>query len=131
MRKKKKKGQPSGAEMEILNILWIHGPSTVRLVNDELNKIRPLAYTTTLKTMQVMLDKGFLHRDDSQRSHLYSPAIQEGETKKMALERFLKTTFAGSTSSLVMQALGHSQPSKEELARIRSYLDQLQEGKND
>ena len=131
MRKKQKMGQPSGAEMEILNILWTHGPSTVRMVNDELNNIRPLGYTTTLKTMQVMMDKGFLRRDDSQRSHLYSPSIKENETKRMLLDRFLKTTFAGSTSSLVLQALGHHQTSKKELAKIRSYLDQIEEGKDD
>ena len=131
MRKKRKMVQPSGAEMEILNILWVHGPSTVRMVNDELSKIRTLAYTTTLKTMQVMMEKGFLKRDDSQRSHLYSPSIKENETKKVLLEKFLKTTFAGSTSSLVMQALGHSDTSKAELAEIRTYLNQLEERKDD
>lgn len=131
MRKKKKLVQPTDAEMEILNILWTHGPSTVRLVNDELNKIRPLAYTTTLKTMQVMMEKGFLRRDDSRRSHLYIPFIEEKETKKLLLERFLKTIFAGSTSNLVVQALGHHNPSKEEIARIRSYLDKLEEEVHD
>jgi predicted transcriptional regulator len=131
MRKKRKLAQPSDAEMEILNILWAHGPSTVRLVNDELNKIRPLAYTTTLKTMQVMMEKGFLRRDDSQRSHLYTASLKENETKQALLDRFIKTTFAGSTSHLVLQALGHHQASKEELAKIRAYLDQLEEGKND
>jgi predicted transcriptional regulator len=131
MRKKRKLVQPSDAEMEILNILWVHGPCTVRLVNDELNKIRPLAYTTTLKTMQVMMEKGFLRRDDSQRSHLYTASLKENETKQARLDRFIKTTFAGSTSHLVMQALGHHQASKEELAKIRAYLDQLEEGKDD
>ena len=131
MRKKRKLVQPSDAEMEILNILWVHGPCTVRLVNDELNNIRPLAYTTTLKTMQVMMEKGFLRRDDSQRSHLYTAALRENETKQALLDRFIKTAFAGSTSHLILQALGHHQASKEELAKIRSYLDQLEEGKDD
>lgn len=131
MRKKRKLVQPSDAEMEILNILWVHGPSTVRLVNDELNKIRPLAYTTTLKTMQVMMEKGFLRRDDKQRSHLYTATLKENATKQALLDRFIKTTFAGSTSHLVLQALGHHQASKEELAKIRAYLDQLEEGKDD
>jgi BlaI family penicillinase repressor len=131
MRKKRKLAQPSDAEMEILNILWVQGPSTVRLVNDELNKIRPLAYTTTLKTMQVMMEKGFLRRDDKQRSHLYTATLKENATKQALLDRFIKTTFAGSTSHLVLQALGHHQASKEELAKIRSYLDQLEEGKDD
>jgi len=117
--------------MEILNILWSNGPSTVRAVSDELNKIRPLTYTTTLKTMQVMMEKGFLRRDDSRRSHLYSPFIKEKETKKALLDRFLKTIFAGSTSNLVAQALGHHNPSKAEIAKIRSYLDQLEEEVND
>lgn len=131
MRKKRKILQPSEGEMEILNILWAHGPSTVRLVNDELNKHREVGYTATLKTMQVMLDKGFLLRDDGQRSHLYQPAIQEHKIKKSLLERFLKTTFGGSTSKLVMQALGSEQTSKEELEKIQAYLDQLKEENHD
>ncbi len=125
--KKKETPRPTEAELEILQVLWQSGPATVRLVNDRLNEKRPVGYTTTLKMMQIMHDKGLLRRDERQRSHLYSPVIKERETQQILLNRFLESAFGGSAARLVMQALGNHQASREEIARIRAFLDQLEE----
>jgi predicted transcriptional regulator len=120
--------KPTEAELEILQILWKQGPSTVRTINDLLNSERPVGYTTTLKTMQIMHEKGLLKRDDRSRSHIYSPMMKEKESKSLLLERFLKTTFGGSALKLVMHALGNHKASTEELSQIRDYLKSLDQG---
>jgi len=118
--------RPTEAELEILQILWKHGPCTVRFVNDQLNRKRTVGYTTTLKIMQLMFEKKLLERDETARSHLYLAVIKENETQGLLLDRFLETAFGGSALKLVMQALGNHKASKEEISQIRDLLDNLE-----
>lgn len=118
--------RPTEAELEILQVLWEHGPATVRFVNDRLNEKKKVGYTTTLKIMQIMFEKRLLERDESARSHLYRPAIEKGETQGLLLDRLVQTAFGGSAARLVMQALGNHKASKEEISRIRKFLDELE-----
>ena len=118
--------KPTEAELEILQVLWKHGPCTVRFVNDQLKEKREVGYTTTLKIMQLMLEKDLLQRDESARSHLYRAAVREKETQGLLLDRFLETAFAGSALKLVMQALGNHKASQEEISQIRKLLDNLE-----
>ena len=118
--------EPTRSELEILQVLWEHGPSTVRFVNDQLNEQkREVQYTATLKLMQIMLDKGLLDRDDSQMKHVYSAAAEETSTKSFLLDRFVQTMYKGSASTLMMQLLGNKKTSKKELDAIRDMLNQL------
>ncbi len=118
--------RPTEAELEILQVLWRFGPSTVRFVNEKLNEIRPVGYTTTLKIMQIMNEKGLLDRDDSQRSHLYRTTVEESKTRQALLDKIMNTAFGGSAMNLVMQALGNHKASKEEIDQIREFLDQME-----
>jgi len=129
--KKTKIPKPTVAELEILQILWKNGPSTVRFVNEKMNEKKRVGYTTTLKIMQLMFEKKILIRDEKKRSHIYHPAIQENETQKFLLERFLESAFSGSAAKLVMQTLGHHRASKEEISQIRKLLDSIEGEKND
>ncbi len=119
--------KPTSAELDILNILWNNGPSTVREVHEQLAETKDVYYTTTLKAMQVMHGKGMLERDTSQRAHLYSAVIARGDVEKSLLETLRSSLFSGSTAQLVISALGHSQPSADELDEIRSIIDKLDE----
>ncbi|PIQ07997.1 MAG: transcriptional regulator [Ignavibacteriales bacterium CG18_big_fil_WC_8_21_14_2_50_31_20] len=123
---KDKNIKPTDSELEILQILWKSGYSTVKNVNDELNKLRSVGYTTTLKTMQIMFEKELLGRERSGRSHTYVPLIKENETKNMLLDKVLQTVFAGSASKLVMQALGQNKASKKEISEIKKFLNDLE-----
>jgi BlaI family transcriptional regulator, penicillinase repressor len=117
--------EPTRAELEILQVLWEFGASTVRFVNDELNKQRDVNYTSTLKQMQIMADKGILKRDESQMKHIYTPVQAELKTKDQLLDRFVNTLYKGSTANLVMQLLGNEKTSKEELEEIKKMLNEL------
>ena len=117
--------KPTESELEILQVLWEHGPTTVRFVNDELSKTKETGYTTTLKLMQIMHEKGMVNRDEAGRSHIYSAAITESATQKQLLDRFLDTAFRGSALKLVMQALGNQKTSRQDLTEIRNLLDKL------
>lgn len=119
--------QPTESELEILHVLWEHGPATVRFVNEVLQSKRQVGYTTTLKLMQIMHDKGLLDRDEDKRTHIYTAAISEEKAQQKLLSRFLQMTFKGSASKLVLQALGQQQPSKAELDEIRALLDTLED----
>lgn len=123
--------RPTEGELAILQVLWSHGPSTVRLVNDELNKEvndgREIGYTTTLKLMQLMLDKDLLSRDTSQRTHVYRALITEEDTRQRLLDKFVNTTFRGSAMDLVMQALGNHDASQEELAAIKALIQKMED----
>jgi BlaI family penicillinase repressor len=121
-----KKAEPTKAELEILQVLWQHGPNTVRFVNDRLNEQREINYTSTLKLMQIMADKGILKRDESQMKHIYHVVEAEEKTKDQLLDRFVDAVYQGSASKLVMQLLGNKKASKEELASIRKMLDKLE-----
>lgn len=120
--------EPTKSELEILQVLWQYGPSTVRFVNDALNEQqREVQYTSTLKLMQIMHEKGILKRDDSAMKHVYSAALEEKKTKSRLLDRMIDSMFNGSRSSLVMQLLGNKQTSKEELQEIKEFLKKLDE----
>jgi predicted transcriptional regulator len=128
--KKQRIPQPTEAELEILQVLWQHGPTTVREVHDRLSDLRDIGYTTTLKNMQNMVQKRLLLRDDAQRSHVYAAAIRQKDTQRMLLDRFLDTAFGGSASQLVMQALGHQKTTPEELKQIKELINQLENKKS-
>jgi len=123
---KSKTPEPTKSELEILQVLWKQGPSTVRQVNDVLNeRKRTVQYTSTLKLMQIMVEKGILERDDSAMKHIYSAAVEEKSFKGVLLERFVDSMYDGSASNLMMQLLGNKKTSKEELDQIRKLLDKL------
>ncbi len=122
--------KPTEAELDILSILWQNGATTVRVVNDELNRqshVRgggDVGYTTTLKIMQIMTEKHLVHRDESSRTHIYHANVKESDIQQNLVEKLVDSAFRGSAMKLVMQALGHSQTSKQELDEIRKLLDQ-------
>lgn len=120
--------KPTEAELEILQILWQQGPSTVRAVHDKLAEKKDTGYTTTLKNMQNMAQKGMLSRNAEGRSHIYRAEIPQAATQKMLLDRFLDNAFGGSAMNLVMQALGNRKTSKEELKQIKALINKLEGG---
>ncbi|GAA3999957.1 BlaI/MecI/CopY family transcriptional regulator [Hymenobacter fastidiosus] len=122
--------KPTESELEILQVLWQQGPATVRVVNDELSRRRDVGYTTTLKLLQLMLDKGLVLRDDDSRTHVYRAAVREEETQGLLLDRFVDAAFGGSAMKLVLQALGNRRTSKEELQQIRTLLNQMEDQKD-
>ena len=122
---KQKTPQPTERELEILGILWNNGPSTVRAVNEEMNKQQRTGYTTTLKLMQIMTEKGLVVRDDSKFKHIYRPAVSEEKTQKQVVGNLLEKVFSGSAEKLVMRALSAKKVSAKELARIRKMLDEM------
>lgn len=125
--------QPTNAELAILQVLWQRGPASVREVNDDLNANRArdhqIGYTTTLKLLQIMAEKGLVDRDTSSRTHIYRAAFRENEIQRSLLDRFVKTAFRGSAADLVLRALGSESTSPEELAEIRSSLRNWNNGK--
>lgn len=122
--------RPTESELEILQILWQRGPSTVRQVNGVLLEKREVGYTTTLKLMQIMHEKEILSREKEGKTHIYQAQADKGETQKALLDRFLHRAFGGSASQLVMQALGNHEASREEIDEIRAYLDQIEQDTN-
>ncbi len=123
---KNKKVEPTRSELEILQVVWKNGPSTVRFVNDELNEQkRAVQYTSTLKLMQIMAEKGILKRDETNMKHVYSAAVEEKKYKGFLLERFVDSLYDGSATSLMMQLLGNKKTSKEELDQIRELLNKM------
>ena len=123
--------KPTSAELEILQILWKNDAATVKTVNDILNKKKEVGYTTTLKIMQIMFEKGLLEREKEGRSHIYKPAKKESETQNVMLEKVLETAFGGSASKLVMQALGRSKTSEAELKEIKKFIEQMEKERNE
>lgn len=118
--------RPTDAETEILAVLWDRGPSTVREVHEVLGPARGVGYTTVLKLLQIMADKGWVERDASQRSHVYAPAVAREEMQSRLVGDFVERVFAGSTSQLVVRALSGKPASDEEIAEIRRMLDELE-----
>lgn len=121
------RSEPTDAELAILRVLWEHGPLTVREVRDHLSDTRGTGYTTILKLMQIMFEKGLLRRDDSGHAHIYRAAVTRSRTQKKIITRVLDQVFDGSAQQLVLQALSARKSSPEELAEIRRMLDELQE----
>jgi BlaI family penicillinase repressor len=115
---------PTEAELEILNILWQRGSATVREVHEELNAERGAGYTTTLKIMQIMLDKELLSRDDTERSHRYSAIAKPDVTRRSMVRTFMDRVFAGSPSDLVLAALGTGKIGSDELEKISEMLEE-------
>jgi len=123
----KKRNKPTEAELDILAILWDQGPSSVRIVNEELNKTRRVGYTTTLKQLQIMHEKGMVSRETDGRTHIYKAAHDREETQKQLLDRLLVAAFGGSASKLVMQVLGNHNSSQKELDEIKALIKKIEE----
>jgi predicted transcriptional regulator len=117
---------PTDSELEILNLLWEHGESSVRFINDLLNEKREVGYTTTLKIMQIMNEKGLVKRNTEQKIHLYKAVHKENKIKNNLLTNLIDTTFNGSAQSLIMAALGNQKVSKNELNEIKNLIDQIE-----
>ena len=119
--------KPTESELEILQILWEKGLATVREVHEELSLTKDAGYTTTLKLMQIMHEKGIVRRDDSMRTHVYQAAVNKEKTQKHLLSRMIDNLFGGSPTQLVIQALGDERhkASPEELEKIQALLDSL------
>jgi predicted transcriptional regulator len=121
--------KPTESELEILQVLWQKKAATVRDVHDELAKMRDIGYTTALKLLQIMFEKGLVTRDDSSKTHIYMPAVTREKTQKQIVGKMINTLFSGSSTELVMQALGNQKTSKEELDEIQKMLDNLRKEK--
>lgn len=119
--------KPTESELEILQILWSKGLATVREVHEELAKTKDAGYTTTLKLMQIMNEKGIVKRDDSMRTHVYQAAVNKERTQKHLLNKMIDSLFGGSPTQLVIQALGDNnhKASAEELEQIQALLNSL------
>lgn len=122
--------KPTDAELEILHLLWELGPSTVRTVNDRLNQRREVGYTTTLKMMQIMFEKGLATRMEDGRTHLYTAAVAESDTQSRLLQQFVDNAFRGSASKMVLQALGNHDATAAELDEIKALIAQLEQNQS-
>lgn len=120
-----KSNKPTESELEILQILWQKQQATVRDVHVEINKTKESGYTTTLKLMQIMHEKGLVTRDSSSKTHIYQPAVSKEKTQNLFVTKMIDTLFAGSKLALVMQALGNQKTSTKELNEIREYLNKI------
>ncbi len=118
--------KPTESELEILQVLWKNGQSSVRDVHEELAKNKDAGYTTTLKLMQIMLEKGLVERDTTAKTHLYKALATREQAQKTALDKIISTVFKGSTADLVIQALGNYRASKDEIKAIKSYLEKFE-----
>jgi predicted transcriptional regulator len=121
---RKKNIGPTEKELQILSILWKYGPGTVREVNSKINQNENTGYTTTLKLMQIMFEKGLLKRDESSKTHVYTPANPENLVQKEIVGSLLSRVFAGSTVKLVMSALSAKKVSRDELEKIKLLINQ-------
>lgn len=119
--------KPTESELEILQILWKNGTATVRDVHEELAQSKEVGYTTTLKLMQIMHEKGLVKRDESMRTHVYQPAVNKEKTQKHLLTKMIDSLFGGSSTQLVLQALGSSEQkvSAAELEEIQKLIENL------
>ena len=118
--------RPTDAELAILQVLWNRGPSTVRDVHEVLSHRRKTGYTTTLKLMQIMAEKGLVTRDASRRTHVYQAKASQDSTQQQLISSLLERAFEGSAKSLIMQALSNHKTSAEELSEIRELLDSIE-----
>ena len=122
---KQKTYKPTEGELEILAVLWDKGNATVRTVHEELTKTKEAGYTTTLKLMQIMFEKGLVKRDDSAKTHIYQAAVSKEKTQKHLVGKMINTLFGGSSTELVIQALGNHKASPAELEEIQQLLNNL------
>lgn len=119
--------QLTEVELQILQILWEKGPSPVRVIHESLSEIRDTNYSTTVKMLSVMLEKGLVTRDEQERPHVYQPVVTRKKAQKRMLGNLIDQLYSGSTTSLVLQALSSKKTSPEELAKIRQLLDQIED----
>jgi len=118
--------EPTRAQLEILQVLWKHGPSTVRFVNDQLNRQKQaLSYTSTLKLMQIMHEKEMLKRDESSMTHIYSSTLEEQKTKGVVLKKFVDAMYNGSVKNLMIELMGNEKTTNKEWATIKELLTKL------
>jgi predicted transcriptional regulator len=122
--------KPTDSELNILQVLWESGPANVRFINDELSKTKDVGYTTTLKILQIMTEKGLVTRIKDGRNHIYSAAVEQNAAQRQLLDKLLNGVFGGSAKKLIMQALGAHHASKEELEEIRKYIEALEGGES-
>jgi BlaI family transcriptional regulator, penicillinase repressor len=118
--------RPTPAELEILRVLWEQGPSTVRDVQERMERERPTGYTTVLKLLQIMTEKDLVRRDETARAHVYAARLPEQQTQQQLVRDLVDRAFGGSARKLVMQALSTRKTSREDLSKIRELLDQLE-----
>src|SRR6187402_1899117 len=118
--------KPTESELEILQVIWKKGQCTVRDVHEELTKSKDAGYTTTLKLMQIMHEKGLVERDTTAKTHLYKALLNQEKTQQQLVNKMIDNVFNGSAARLVMQALGNQSASKEEIDLIKEYLDKLE-----
>ena len=120
--------EPTRAQLEILQVLWKHGPSTVRFVNDKLNQEKKaLSYTSTLKLMQIMHEKGMVVRDESSMTHVYNAALEEQKTKGVVLKKFVDSMYNGSVKNLMLELMGQDRATNKEWDTIKELLNKLDE----
>lgn len=117
--------KPTESELEILNVLWAKGTASVREVHEELLKSKEAGYTTTLKLMQIMHEKGLVKRDDSIKTHIYQTTVSREKTQKQLVGKMIDSLFGGSSTAMVMQALGNHKASPEELEAIQQMINNL------
>jgi len=117
--------RPTEGELEILQVLWQKGSATVREVHEIILQTKDAGYTTTLKLMQIMFEKKLVLRNDSAKTHIYKPNVSKEETQTQFVGKMINSLFGGSSSKLIMQALGSQVPTKEELDEIQQYLNNL------
>ena len=122
---KQKVTKPTESEIDILSILWERKLATVREVHEELLKTKDAGYTTTLKLMQIMFEKGLVTRDDSNKTHIYKPFVNKEKTQKQFLNKMIDSLFSGSSTELVLRALGNKNTTDEELDRIQGLIKEL------
>jgi len=118
--------RPTESELEILSILWEKENATVREVHEVVQKTKDVGYTTTLKLMQIMNEKGLVTRNVSAKTHIYTPTLKREKAQEHFVGKIIQTLFSGSTSQLVMQALGKHKPSDSDLAEIKSMIQKLE-----
>ena len=121
--------KPTDSELEVLALIWQGGALTVRQIHDQIKRSRDIGYTTTLKIMQIMFEKGMLTRSKQGKTHLYNAVESQQKTQDGLVNKMVNTAFHGSAKDLVMQALGSTETSKAELDEIRAYLDKIEREK--
>src|SRR4029453_959652 len=121
--------RPTDARLAIPRVLWQYGACTVRQVHDELSRERPSAYTTALKMLQIMTEKGLVRRDESERTHVYQSRLSEEQTQRQLVRDLVDRAFGGSASKLVMQALSARRATQEELGEIRKLIEASRDGR--
>ena len=117
--------KPTESELEILAVLWAQGEATVRTVHEELTKTKEAGYTTTLKLMQIMHEKGLVTRNTESKTHIYQPAIDKQKTQLQIVNKMISSLFAGSSTDMVMQALGGNKTTTAELKKIEELIKTL------